>query len=138
MKQKGFILILLAVLSLSALLAGTVAAQDVDVSTMSNEELMVLLKSIMQKLEQDTAADTEEQEPETAETPVPTSAPTALPAAETAPEPVKHSIYENKKLSREPLPDSWFIKIEKGGGGDDKEHKKDKKNHGGYGSNIFF
>ena len=118
MKRKSFLLILFAVLILFGIFVGTAAAQNVDVSTMSNEELMVLLQSIMQKLEQDT--ETEEKGSETAE--LPASAKDAAGSTKhvTKQETKKYSVYKNKKLVIGRMPESWFIrKKPDGGGGDD-------------------
>lgn len=121
MKQKSFLLILFAVLIFFSVSVGTAAAQNVDVSTMSNEELMVLLQSIMQKLEQDTAAETEGKESETAELPASAkdAAGSSKPAAKQ--ETKKYSVYKNKKLVIGRMPDSWFIRKQPGGGGGDDD-----------------
>ena len=117
MTQKRFLLILFAVLILFGIFVGTAAAQNVDISTMSNEELMVLLQSIMQKLEQDMEAETEEKGSETLE--LPTSAKDAAGSKKqvTKQETKKYSVYKNKKLVIGRMPESWFIRKKPGGGG---------------------
>lgn len=120
MKQKRFLLILFAVLILFGVLVGTAAAQNVDVSNMSNEELMVLLQSIMQKLEQDTETETEEKGSETVELPASAKDTAGSKKQVTKQETKKYSVYKNKKLVIGRMPESWFIrKKPDGGGGDD-------------------
>lgn len=119
MKRKSFLLILFAVLILFGIFVGTAAAQNVDVSTMSNEELMVLLQSIMQKLEQDTETETEEKGSETAELPASAKDAAGSKKQVTKQETKKYSVYKNKKLVIGRMPDSWFIRKQPGGGGDD-------------------
>ena len=133
MKQTRFLLILFMVLASLTVLAGTAAAQNVDVDTMSNEELMVLLQSIMQRLEQDMVTDTEEKEPETVETSIPISAEVGSGTRETDREPKKFSSYENKKLIIGRMPDSWFIREKPGGGGgeDESDSGEDGFHYGG-------
>ena len=125
MERKRFLFILFAVLILFGIFVGTAAAQNVDVSTMSNEELMVLLQSIMQKLEQDTAAETEGKESETAELPASAkdAAGSSKPAAKQ--ETKKYSVYKNKKLVIGRMPDSWFIRKPVQSEGDSQEDEND-------------
>ena len=121
MKQKRLLLILFTVLILFGIFVGTAAAQNVDVSTMSNEELMVLLQSIMQRLEQNTETETEEKGSETVE--IPTSAKDTAGSTKqvTKQESKKYSVYKNKKLVIGRMPESWFIRKKPGGGGGDDD-----------------
>ena len=136
MKKINLFLILLVISVLSISFGGTAAAQDVDVSTMSNEELMVLLQSIMQKLEQESAAETEDKDAEIVETSLP------IPAIETPEATVSEekaetfSIYENKKLVIGRMPDSWFIRIDPDGNNNGEDGGSDG---GGfhYGGNTY-
>lgn len=131
MKQKRLLLILFAVLILFGIFFGTAAAQNVDVSTMSKEELMVLLQSIMQRLEQDTETETEEKGSETVE--VPTTAKDSAGSTKqvTKQESKKYSVYKNKKLVVGRMPESWFIRKKPGGGGGDDDS-------GGSGDTLTF
>lgn len=157
MKRSVFLLISLvmtAILFISFIPAG---AQDIDLSNMDNAQLMLLMQSIINKLDE---------KPEEMPSPTPTALPTPTatpepvpdaggsddkeelmalmqtimqmlataeqgsetePAPELIPtepsEPSGYSIYENKKLTREKIPDYYFIQPE-----EHKEHKeKDKK-----------
>ena len=120
MKLKKILLILSLCFLFVFLSVGFVKAQDVDVDSMSNEELMVLLQSIMRKLDQneskealpENAAKAELSESEDAA--VPTAEPEAAVAEKT------FEIYENKKLIIGRMPDSYFIRKDNGGG-DDKD-----------------
>ena len=114
------LLILFAMLVLFTIFSGTAAAQSVDVDSMSNEELMALLQTIMQKLEQDTGTNTEEKKSGTDAISVTVSTSKDPAAQEMSRETKKHSIYKNKKLVVGRMPDSWFIRKQPGaGGGDD-------------------
>lgn len=121
MKQKSFLLILFTVLILFGIFVGTAAAQNVDVSTMSNEELMVLLQSIMQKLEQDTETETGEKGSETSELPASAKDAAGSTKQVTKQETKKYSVYKNKKLVIGRMPESWFIRKKPGGGGGDDD-----------------
>lgn len=113
MKKTVVFWILFLITVLSAVFAGTAAAQDVDVDAMSNEELMVLLQSIMQKLENEMIA--EGKDPGTTVTSPSVSAGSA--AQETEEETEKFSVYDNKKLVLERLPDYMFVRKPTGSGG---------------------
>ena len=119
MKQIRMLLILFAILAMFTILAGAASAQSVDVDSMSNEELMVLLQSIMQKLERDTETDEEEKGAETGAISITVSTSKAPAAQEMPRETKKHTIYKNKKLVVGHMPDSWFIRKQPGGGGGD-------------------
>lgn len=120
MKQKIFLLILSAFLIVFGIFVGTSAAQDIDISTMSNEELMVLLQSIMQKLEQDMETETEEKGSKTIEEHASAAAAVSSAKQVTKQETKKHSVYKNKKLVIGRMPDSWFIRKKPGDEGDDE------------------
>lgn len=80
------------------LFAGPVSAQKADVDSMTNEELLLLLQSVMQKLAQDDAASSE-----SAQTPSAELDPEKLPEIGT------FQVYLNKKLVVEGLPSYMFI-----------------------------
>lgn len=132
MNKNSFFIILMTVLAVLILAFGSVSAQDVDVDNLSNEQLMMLLQSIMQKLEADTNAEPTEQAPETeseaaetqtAEEPIPEPTEMTKPAAEKK----QFQIYENKKLVIGRMPDSWFIRkpVQSGGGSDEDDSDDD-------------
>lgn len=115
MNKNSFFIILMTVLAVFLFAFGSVSAQDVDLDNLSNEQLMMLLQSIMQKLEADTNAEPSEQaaeteseaaETQTAEEPIPEPTEMTKPAAEKK----QFQIYENKKLVIGRMPDSWFIR----------------------------
>lgn len=121
--KKIVLFILLFLLTLTCFPA---SAQDIDVDNMSNEELLTLLQSIMQKMEQNSQSESvqetvvETEEPELVPLPAPTAEPEVLPEPEDAVEKRSFAVYENKKLVIGKMPESYFIRIEKGGGEDDK------------------
>lgn len=90
-EKISFLSGLFAVLVLLAISASSSAAQDVDISGMDDAQLLMLLQAIMQKMNtsEESAAGT---------------------SAAAAAEPVRHSIWKNKKLSVEALPDYMFIR----------------------------
>ena len=104
MKKIVLILFVLSSLFLSWF---TVSAQDIDISTLSDEQLITLLQSITNRLQSGETETTVESEPEPAEEPV------EKPAAASTEDPVteekKFRIYENKKLILERIPDDRFI-----------------------------
>ncbi|MBQ6508158.1 MAG: hypothetical protein IJI07_01670 [Flexilinea sp.] len=102
---RSFLIIFTVLLLLTASVA-SVFAQDIDLENMDNAQLTELLQQIMQKLEQkDLSADETDQETS------PVGSVAAVPAAdpEPTPEAVVFSIYENKKLMIEKLPEYMFI-----------------------------
>ena len=112
MKKRHSFLIIIAVLSMLIFSASFVSAQEIDVETMDNAELMALLQAIMQKLETDGSAEPVSEG--TAEEPVVNL--TEEPA------PARFEIYENKKITVEALPAYMFI--QKPTGGSEKEHSE--------------
>ena len=119
MGNRRAFLILLAVLALAIGLAVSVSAQDVNVDSMSNEDLLQLLQTIMQKMEtsEESAAETvdSEESNEPAEAMIPAADP------EGTGEAMQFTIYENKKLTVEALPGYMFIQPT-------KESKPEKDN----------
>ena len=111
MKKRSIFLFI--ILSLAVLIGfiGTASAQNIDVDDMDNEQLMLLLQSIMQKLEGDQVPDTDVQNTEGTETTVNV---TTVPEDEKESQtegsgPRKFKIYENKKLIIGHMPDSYFV-----------------------------
>ena len=118
MKKQKIMLMLLTILAFCMVMTGTAGAQDIDIDNMDNEQLLILLQQIMDKLEQQETA--EVTEVPTAETAVPE-------AAEPVIELKKFRIYENKKLIIGRMPDSYFIQPSSGddGGDDNDDHDTD-------------
>ena len=77
-----------------------VSAQEIDVDSMNNEQLMLLLQAIMQKLELNETEDAEESLPNVTEMPV-------IDAARFSDRKL-FTIYENKKLIIEAIPEYMF------------------------------
>ena len=122
MKKIVLILFVLSSLFLSWF---TVSAQDIDISTLSDEQLITLLQSITNRLQSEETETTVESEPEPAEEPV------EKPAAASTEDPVteekKFRIYENKKLIIGRMPDSMFVPRETGGGEEEGEPETPEK-----------
>ncbi|MBR6088770.1 MAG: hypothetical protein IKP86_02475, partial [Anaerolineaceae bacterium] len=72
MKKQKIMLMLLTILAFCMVMTGTAGAQDIDIDNMDNEQLLILLQQIMDKLEQQETA--EVTEVPTAETAVPEAA----------------------------------------------------------------
>ena len=115
MKKKSIIIIFILAITLLTVLPGSISAQDIDVESMDNAQLLRLLQVIMQQLE----------EGETEETDEPLPAGTAVPVISVArfSDGKLFTIYENKKLIIERIPDDLFIQKNDGNGDTDK--KKD-------------
>ena len=131
MKKRGFFLLIIIFSAMFVLSAIPAFAQGPDIDSMSNEELLLLLQSIMQKLEQD------ETSPDTAE-PVPTepaAGPLAVNGSKSEPEIRLFEVYENKKLIVEALPSYMFIQPTQPPKPEPEEPEPDKKNDGGDDSN---
>lgn len=105
MKKYCFTLLIVVLSAFILLAAAPVSAQEIDLDSMTNAELLLLLQSIMDKMEQG------EPSPETAEpsSPEPTPGPVAEDPAETEPEIRLFQVYDNKKLIIEALPSYMFI-----------------------------
>ena len=106
MPKRSFIPILIALSVMFILSAYPVSAQETDIDSMTDEQLMLLLQAIMQKLEDD------ESDAGTAEIPGAGTAagPVAVNDAETGPESKLFRAYGNKKLIVEALPEYMFIR----------------------------
>ena len=116
MKTKNLIFFLIMVLASLAVFAGSVYAQDIDIDNMDNEQLLILLQQIMDKLnQQETTEPTEEPAAPTEEPAVPTAVPTPEAAD---PRTKTFKIYENKKLIIGRMPDSYFVQPESNDGND--------------------
>ena len=124
-----------------------VSAQEIDVENMSNEELMLLLQSIVLKLDnnestkvpQENAAEIEVQQSD--EAAVPTAEPKTsdsvdVPEATEKPgaaeEKKTFEIYENKKLIIGRMPDSYFIRKNNGDEMDKDNNSENNNNDGGH------
>ena len=106
MPKRSFILILIVLSVMFTLSACPVSAQDTDIDSMTDEQLMLLLQTIMQKLEQG-EPDAEAAENGGSE---PAAGPVADRETETVPESRLFRVYENKKLIVEALPEYMFIR----------------------------
>ena len=104
MKRINLSLISFMILVLLMLSAGSAFSQDIDISAMDHEQLLRLLKQIMDKLENEDAPVSE-----TPETPFPIMTPPADNTPGPGPEARIFRIYENKKLILERIPDSYFF-----------------------------
>ena len=106
MKKRIFILIIVFLSAAAVLSFGPVSAQDTDLDSMTDEQLMTLLRAITQKLEErQPSADTSEiTEPDPAGTQQAENDP------ETALKGKAFRIYDNKKLIIESLPSYMFIR----------------------------
>ena len=106
MKKRIFILIIIVLSAAAVLSFSSVSAQDVDLDSMTNEQLLILLQTITQMLEErHSAAETSEiSEPDPVGTPLAENDP------ETALKGKVFRIYDNKKLIIEGLPSYMFIR----------------------------
>ena len=111
MIKNSFLVIFAVVLAVFVFAFGSVSAQDVDLDSLSNEQLMMLLQSIMQKLEADTNAEPTDQAAETE-----SDASETKTAENTVPEPT---------LVIGRMPDSWFIRKPVQSEGDSQEDEND-------------
>lgn len=123
MKKSCFTLLIVVLSALVLLAAAPISAQEIDFDSMTNAELLLLLQSIMSKMEQG------EPIPETVEpaSPEPTPGPLAENQTETEPEIRLFQVYENKKLIIEALPSYMFIQPTK----EVNEPDTDEKNNDG-------
>ena len=111
MKKRSIFLFIILILAVLIGFIGTASAQNIDVDDMDNEQLMLLLQSIMQKLESDEAPDTDARNTEGTETTVnaDTSSEDEKEILTEGAGPRKFKIYENKKLIIGHMPDSYFV-----------------------------
>ena len=120
MMKRSFILLVIALSMMAVFSVSPVSAQEPDVDSMTNEELLLLLQSIMQKLEQDETPSSE-----------PTPGPVAVKDPETEPEVRLFRTYDNKKLIVEALPEYMFIQPTEAPKPEKKEKEKPKENSNG-------
>ena len=111
-------LLLLLTLMVSAF---CVSAKDIDVESMSHEELMRLLQMIMQKLESNETEDAAE------------SLPDDVIGADRFSNVKLFTIYENKKLIIEAIPDYMFYHAPDDTSEPEKKEKKEKKDDDSHG-----
>lgn len=116
--MKKVLFILLFIISVTAVFAGTGFAQDIDIENMDNEQLLILLQSIVQKLEQEETEAEPTAEPESGGSVIvivgdPADNTGSDDAEEDLP---KFQIYENKKLIISRMPDSYFVPADNGDG----------------------
>ena len=109
MKRYFLIMLMILIMTFASFAGcpGTAAAEDVNVDEMSNEQLMLLLQQIMQKLEQDETKSSPESPEPVSETPVPTAGPVITDPTE---EPPQFQVYTNKKLIVGNMPAAYFIR----------------------------
>ena len=101
MKKRSLFLLMVVLSAMFAVSVSSVSAQDTDIDSMTNEQLLLLMQSILQKLEQgETSVPTDETAPSEA-----AAGPLAVNETETG----LFEIYENKKLIVEALPSYMFI-----------------------------
>ena len=103
MKKYCFTLLIVIFSAIFVLSVSPVSAQETDIDSMTNEELLLLLQSILQKLDQD------ETSPETVEPSSPSPTPRPLAENNTETGIRLFQVYENKKLIIEALPSYMFI-----------------------------
>lgn len=99
--------LLLTLLSLTFLSA---TAQEIDIEAMSNEELLMLLQSIMLKIDQNSRSDSIQEESIATEANDADNNPDPIAEPEEPVEKRSFDIYKNKKLIVGRMPDSWFIR----------------------------
>lgn len=132
------IVVILSLLITSAFFVMSVSAQDIDLDNMDDEQLMLLMEAISQKLQKNGASAEEGSDTVTNE---PSAADQAKGAEDTdqktlqstdhsgvsekqvtrAVEAKKYQIYENKKLIIGRMPDSMFVRKPTGDGGGEDE-----------------
>ena len=125
MKQFKILLIWLTA-ALIAVIIASASAQDIDLDSMNKEQLTTLLQAIQQKLDE-LETETGGKSDKAEETPSFFSNLSSNAKKDRTPanEVQKFSIYENKKLTIEKLPDSMFIRKKPGSGdGDDEAGSK--------------
>ena len=138
MKKRTMIFLLAVILAMLAVSFAAVSAQDFDLDNMDDEQLMLLMQAISQKLQKNEESAEEGSDTVTNE---PSAADQAKDAEDTdqktlqssdlsgesekqltrAIEAKKYQIYENKKLIIGRMPDSMFVPKRTGGGGGEEE-----------------
>ena len=148
MKKRFRICMLFLLLAAFVGLTGVTSAQDIDLDSMSSEQLNALLQALTEKLGQREAPDGEEpgievsapsdtaDSEEEEETARKDSSLQVVPSdlsekqVTQASAEKKYQIYENKKLVIGRMPDSMFIRREDlGGGGEEKDESSDPPAH---------
>ena len=119
--SKPFMMLFMLLVTLMTFVV-CVSAQDIDVDSMSNEQLMQLLQAIMQKLESNETVDGMESLPDDTEMPV-------IGVARFSDRKL-FTIYENKKLSIEAIPEYMFYQQPDDTTEPEKKEKKDDDSHG--------
>ena len=90
MKKRSLFLLMVVLSAMFAVSVSSVSAQDTDIDSMTNEQLLLLMQSVLQTLEQgETSVPTDEAAPSEA-----AAGPLAVDETETE----LFEIYENKKL----------------------------------------
>ena len=134
---KRFVVIL-SLLITSAFFFMSVSAQDIDLDNMNDEQLMLLMQAISQKLQKNeesaeegsdtvtnepSAADQAKDAEDTDQKTLQSSDPSGVSEKQVtrAIEAKKYRIYENKKLIIGRMPDSMFVPKRTGGGGGEEE-----------------
>ena len=102
MKKINWFLIIISVLSLFVVSFISVSAQEINIDDMDDAELLALLQVIMEKLEKDVSAGQDAAESVVTDG--------TVSVAGIDPDPIHFEIYENKKITVEPLPSYMFIR----------------------------
>lgn len=106
MKRRLILMLIIAVTAMIMAVFGPAAAQDINIDELDNEQLLILLQAITQKLTQGEAGSVPESPEPTPEAPAPTVGPVIQ---QSAAEPEKFRIYENKKLIVGNMPAAYFV-----------------------------
>lgn len=145
MKKRTMIFLLAVILAMLAVSFAAVSAQDFDLDNMDDEQLMLLMQAISQKLQKngasaeegsdtvtnessaaDQAKDAEDPDQETLQAQSNTSGEPEKQVTR-AMEAKKYQIYENKKLIIGRMPDSMFVRKPTGGGGEEEPEPEGPK-----------
>lgn len=145
MKKRTMIFLLAVILAMLAVSFAAVSAQDFDLDNMDDEQLMLLMQAISQKLQKGGASaqegsDMVKEDPSAADQAKDAEAPDQK-TQQTQPEisevsdkqasraigAKKYQIYENKKLVISRMPDSMFVRKPTGGGGEEEPEPEGPK-----------
>ena len=143
MKKRTMIFLLAVILAMLAVSFAAVSAQDFDLDNMDDEQLMLLMQAISQKLQKNegsaeegsdtvtnepSAADQAKDAEDTDQKTLQSSDPSGVSEKQVtrAIEAKKYQIYENKKLIIGRMPDSMFVP-KRTGGGDEGPEPEDPK-----------